>query len=400
MKPQNLVLLGSTGSIGQSTLSVVRLHPERFRVLALCAHRNADLLLGQCREFKPRYALLGTPEAAAGLAGRLKAEGVATEALHGEEALRQLAALPEADAVVAAIVGAAGLPPALAAAQAGKKVLLANKESLVMAGGLFMRTARGSGAQVLPVDSEHNAIFQSLPREFAQNPQAGIAPLGVKKLWLTASGGPFLRRSAEEIAKASPAQALAHPNWKMGKKVSIDSASLMNKGLEVIEAHWLFSAPPEQIEVAVHPQSIVHSLVEYADGSFLAQLGTPDMRVPIAHALAFPERLASGVKPLDLFDLANLSFERPDRRRFPCLQLAFEALKAGGTAPAALNAANEVAVAAFLDEKIAFGDIARTNAETLAQMPSAAADSLEAILAADQAARRVAEALVRQCAAA
>ncbi|MDR0996532.1 MAG: 1-deoxy-D-xylulose-5-phosphate reductoisomerase, partial [Zoogloeaceae bacterium] len=384
MKPQNLVLLGATGSIGQSTLSVIRLHPERYRALALCAHRNVELLLAQCREFKPRYAVLGTQARADELAGRLKAEGIATEVLHGEVALKQMVALPEADAVVAAIVGAAGLPPALAAAQAGKKVLLANKESLVMAGGLFMRTARENGATILPVDSEHNAIFQSLPREFAHDPQAGIAPLGVKKLWLTASGGPFLRHSAEAIAQAGPAQALAHPNWTMGKKVSVDSASLMNKGLEVIEAHWLFSAPPEQIEVVVHPQSIVHSLVEYADGSFLAQLGTPDMRVPIAHALAFPERFASGVKALDLFALANLSFERPDRQRFPCLQLAFEALKTGGTAPAILNAANEVAVAAFLAEKIPFGDIARINAETLAQTPATPADTLEAILSADQ----------------
>jgi 1-deoxy-D-xylulose-5-phosphate reductoisomerase len=439
---KNLTLLGSTGSIGQSTLAVVRLHPERYRVQALCAHANLERLYAQCVEFRPRYAVLGSAEAAQELAGRLAAAGVNTEVLSGAAALEDMARLPEVDTVVAAIVGAAGLPSALAAAQAGKKILLANKESLVMAGDLFMRAAREAGARLLPVDSEHNAIFQSLPREFAGGlpsaaplPQAGegskpyaassphslegegskpcaafsprplagegapqgrerggISRFGVKKLWLTASGGPFRRFSAEELARVTPEQAVSHPNWSMGKKISVDSASLMNKGLEVIEARWLFDAPPEMIEVVVHPQSVIHSLVEYVDGSFLAQLGVPDMRVPIAHALAYPERVISGVESLNLFQIARLDFEAPDKTRFPCLQLAYDALATGGTASAILNAANEVAVAAFLERRLSFSGIARLVADVLNTVPIFPAESLDAVRAADAAARTQASA--------
>jgi 1-deoxy-D-xylulose-5-phosphate reductoisomerase len=389
--PQTLAILGSTGSIGQSALAVIRLHPERYRVLALCAHQNTERLFAQCLEFRPRYAVLGDELRARALSAKLRAAGVNTEALYGASALEDMARLPEVDTVMAAIVGAAGLPSTLAAAKAGKKILLANKESLVMAGALFMRVAREHGAVILPVDSEHNAIFQSLPRDFSDNLAAGMAGAGVesgvKKLWLTASGGPFRCFSAGELANVTPEQAVSHPNWSMGQKISVDSASLMNKGLEVIEARWLFNAPPEKIEVVVHPQSVIHSLVEYVDGSFLAQLGEPDMRVPIAHALAYPERMVSGVAGLDLFQVARLDFEAPDKARFPCLKLAYDALHAGGTGPAMLNAANEVAVEAFLTRRLAFTDIARLVAAVLEALPVSSAETLEAVQAADAAAR-------------
>jgi 1-deoxy-D-xylulose-5-phosphate reductoisomerase len=386
MSPQTLTLLGSTGSIGQSTLAVVRLHPERYRVFALCAHRQWEKLREQCREFQPDYAVLHEAKDAARLQDELRGMRLKTEVLHGPEALCQVAAAAEADTVMAAIVGAAGLPSALAAARAGKKILLANKESLVMAGELFMRTAREHGARILPVDSEHNAIFQSLPHDFSGDP----AHHGVKKLWLTASGGPFRGFSAEELARVTPEQAVSHPNWSMGRKISVDSASLMNKGLEVIEAHWLFAMPPERIEVVVHPQSVIHSLVEYVDGSFLAQLGNPDMRVPIAHTLAWPERMVSGVQSLDLCQIARLDFEAPDKARFPSLQLAYDALRTGGTAAAMLNAANETAVAAFLEGRLSFPGIARVNADVLESLAAQPADSLEAVYAADRAAREAA----------
>jgi 1-deoxy-D-xylulose-5-phosphate reductoisomerase len=389
MSLQTLTLLGSTGSIGQSTLAVVRLHPERYRVFALCAHRQWEKLREQCREFQPDYAVVGEAKDALSLQDDLRRMRLKTKVLHGPKALCQMAAAPEADTVMAAIVGAAGLPSALAAARAGKKILLANKESLVMAGELFMRAAQEHGARILPVDSEHNAIFQSLPHDFSGDP----ARHGVKKLWLTASGGPFRGFSAEALAQVTPEQAVSHPNWSMGQKISVDSASLMNKGLEVIEAHWLFAMPPEKIEVVVHPQSIIHSLVEYVDGSFLAQLGNPDMRVPIAHALAYPERLISGVESLDLFQVARLDFEAPDKRRFPCLELAYAALGAGGTGPAMLNAANEIAVAAFLARQLSFTGIARLVSAVLEALPVVPARALEAVQAADEQAR----AYAREC---
>ena len=382
---QNLTLLGSTGSIGQSALAVIRLHPERYRAYALCAHANLERLHTQCLEFRPRYAVLGKAEAAQELAARLAAAGMKTEVLHGEKALEEMARLPEVDTVIAAIVGAAGLPSALAAAEAGKKILLANKESLVMAGALFMRGAQENGALILPVDSEHNAIFQSLPRDFSGD----WAQSGIRKLWLTASGGPFLDFSPAALHGVTPEQAVRHPRWSMGEKISVDSATLMNKGLEVIEARWLFNAPPERIQVAVHPQSVVHSLVEYVDGSMLAQLGNPDMRTPIAHALAYPERMASGVAALDLFQVARLDFRPPDTTRFPGLKVAYAALAAGDAAPAILNAANEVAVAAFLKRRIAFPDIAARIDATLNAIPAMPADTLEAVHLADAAARRL-----------
>ncbi|MDR0735319.1 MAG: 1-deoxy-D-xylulose-5-phosphate reductoisomerase [Zoogloeaceae bacterium] len=385
MPPQTLTILGSTGSIGQSALAVIRLHPERYRIFALSAHRQWKGLCEQCREFQPEYAVVGDAKDAACLRNDLRDSNLKTEVLYGPEALCQVAADRGVDTVVAAIVGAAGLSSALAAAMAGKRILLANKESLVMAGALFMQTAKKNGAVILPIDSEHNAIFQSLPRDFSGD----WTQSGVHKLWLTASGGPFLDFSAEALTRVTPEQAVKHPRWSMGQKISVDSATLMNKGLEVIEAHWLFNAPPESIEVVVHPQSLVHSLVEYVDGSMLAQLGNPDMRVPIAHALAWPERVTSGVSGLDLFQAARLDFFPPDTARFPCPGLAYAALAAGGTAPAILNAANEVAVAAFLERRIAFSDIFRCIDAVLNAMSAMPADTLEAIQSADATARRL-----------
>ncbi len=386
---QQLTILGSTGSIGRSTLDVVRRHPGRYRIAALCAHRQIDLLFEQCLEFRPRYAVLGERDSAEALTAKLRSANIATEVRHGAAALEEMAVLPEVDAVMAAIVGAAGLSSALAAARAGKKILLANKEALVMAGPVFMRAVREHGARLLPIDSEHNAIFQALPTDF----DSDLPRKGIRRLLLTASGGPFRTFSRADLERVTPQQAVAHPRWSMGKKISVDSATLMNKGLEVIEAHWLFNAPASMIEVVVHPQSVIHSLVEYVDGSLLAQLGNPDMRTPIAHALAYPERIDSGVAALDLFQVARLDFEAPDMERFPCLALAFRALERGGNAPTLLNAANEVAVAAFLEGRIGFTKIAEIVAATLAANSLAAGSPLETlddVLAADAAARRFA----------
>ena len=390
--PQRLTVLGATGSIGQSTLDVVARHPERFEVFALTAHQQHDKLLAQCLQFAPRYAVMTDTAAAATLEAGLRAAASRTEVLAGAEALLQVAAADEVDMVMAAIVGAAGLPPTLAAAQAGKKVLLANKEALVLSGALFMEAVARSGAVLLPIDSEHNAIFQALPADYGRRPSNA----GVRRVLLTASGGPFRTTALETLAGVTPEQACAHPNWSMGRKISVDSATMMNKGLEVIEAHWLFGAPADIIEVVVHAQSVIHSMVEYADGSVIAQLGNPDMRTPIAHAMAWPERIDAGVRPLDLFEIARLDFERPDLERFPCLRLAFEALRGGGAAPAVLNAANEEAVAAFLERRIGFLDISAVIAAALERSAELAVDSLDAVFAADAAAREWARVEIRQ----
>lgn len=382
-----VVILGSTGSVGVNTLDVLARHPDRFQVVALTAHRNSETLFEQCLAHQPTFAVMADPGAAEQLQHRLRAAGQPVEVLTGSAGLERVAALPEAHYVMAAIVGAAGLLPTLAAAQAGKRVLLANKEALVMAGPLFMAAIREQGAELLPIDSEHNAIFQCLPPSFAT---AGLDALGVRRILLTGSGGPFRATPLEHLPEVTPDQACAHPNWRMGRKISVDSATLMNKGLEVIEAHWLFAASPEQIEVVVHPQSVIHSMVEYVDGSVLAQLGHPDMRTPIAHALAWPQRLASGATFLDFTRLAKLEFQAPDFGRFPSLQLAFAALETGGTAPAILNAANEVAVQAFLEQRIRFTAIATVVEWALEQVTVSAVETLTAILAADAAARVVA----------
>ncbi|TCO83715.1 1-deoxy-D-xylulose 5-phosphate reductoisomerase [Plasticicumulans lactativorans] len=387
---QNVTILGATGSIGVSTLDVLARHPERYRVYALAAQRSAERLFEQILAHRPRYAVLTDPAAAAALRERVRAAGVPTEVLDGADALCEVAAAPEVDQVMAAIVGAAGLLPTLAAARAGKRVLLANKEALVMSGALFMEAVRTHGATLLPIDSEHNAVFQCLPSAA----RCGEAAQGVTRVLLTGSGGPFRQTPLAELAGVSPAQACAHPNWSMGPKISVDSATMMNKGLEVIEAAWLFALPSARIDVVVHPQSVIHSMVEYADGSVLAQLGHPDMRTPIAHALAWPERIASGVSALDFCRVARLDFLAPDVDRFPCLRLAYDALAAGGTAPAILNAANEVAVAAFLDGAIRFTDIARTIAGVLDRLNCTPADGLEAVLAADARARAAAATVI------
>jgi 1-deoxy-D-xylulose-5-phosphate reductoisomerase len=370
----NLAVLGATGSIGASTLDVVASHAARYRIFALSAHGSAEALLDLCRTHRPRYAVLsGVPQ---DRAVRARFSELKVELLFGGGALEEVVTHAECDAVMAAIVGAAGLRSTLAAARAGKRVLLANKEALVMAGPLVMRAARESGAQVLPVDSEHNAVFQCFSDKNLVN-----------KIILTASGGPFRATPLEKLDAVTPDQACAHPNWVMGRKISVDSATMMNKGLEVIEARWLFDLPAERIEVVIHPQSIVHSLVEYVDGSVIAQLSNPDMRVPIAHALAYPERIASGARPLELTAMKSLSFERPDHQRFPCLRLAYEALRAGGTAPAVLNAANEVAVEAFLAGRLPFTAIPGVIDATLQSVGIAPADSLAQILEADSIAR-------------
>jgi 1-deoxy-D-xylulose-5-phosphate reductoisomerase len=382
----NLAILGSTGSVGINTLDVAARHPGRFRVFALAANRDADKLFAQCVEFEPKLAALADRQAAAQLRQRLRAAGIATEVMDGAEAVEAIAAHPEVRTVMAAIVGAAGLRATLSAARAGKKLLLANKESMVMAGRLLIEATRRSGAVLLPIDSEHNAIFQALPAGYSGDPRAA----GVRRLLLTASGGPFRTTPLGQLDTVTPEQACAHPKWVMGRKISVDSATLMNKGLEVIEAHYLFNAKPEQIEVVIHPESVIHSLVEYVDGSVLAQLGNPDMRIPIAHALAFPERVDTGVKPLDLFEIASLHFERPDTGRFPCLRLAFDALRAGPGAAIHLNAANEVAVASFLDRRLPYSRIAALVEEVLHKLPQAPVSDLEEVMAADALARETA----------
>lgn len=381
MAVQRITLLGATGSIGASTLDVIARHPERYRVFALTAHSRVDELALLCRLHQPEVAVVATAADALRLQSLLSGQRISI--LHGPEALCQVAAAAEADAVMAAIVGAAGLLPTLAAVKAGKRILLANKEALVMSGALFMREVERSGSALLPIDSEHNAIFQCLPTDFRR----GLVRVGVERLLLTASGGPFRNWTFEQMQAATPEQAVKHPKWSMGRKISVDSATLMNKGLELIEACWLFGTTPDHVQVVVHPESIVHSLVQYVDGSTLAQLGNPDMRTPIALGLAWPDRVPAGVSALELFTTGSLNFEAPDERRFPCLRLAREAMQAGGTAPAMLNAANEVAVAAFLDGRLGFTDIPVLIERTLTELPMMAADELATILDADRAAR-------------
>lgn len=389
---QNITVLGSTGSIGKSTLDVVARHPDRYRIIALTANQQDELLFEQCKQFLPHFAVLLDEAATERLRKRIAAAGLDIEVLCGNDALVRVATLPDVDAVMAAIVGAAGMRPTLAAAEAGKKVLLANKETLVLAGHLFMDAVRRSGAVLLPIDSEHNAIFQSLPQDYVGDMQSS----GVSKILLTASGGPFRNTPLEQLQNVTPEQACAHPNWSMGRKISVDSASMMNKGLEVIEAHWLFNAAADDIQVVVHPQSVIHSMVQYIDGSVIAQLGNPDMRTPIAYALAWPERIASGVAPLDLFAIARLDFVAPDLERFPCLALAYQALRAGGTVPALLNAANEVAVDAFLNHRIAFLAIPRLIESVMATVSRGEVSRLQDVLDADRAARHAAQVWVER----
>jgi 1-deoxy-D-xylulose-5-phosphate reductoisomerase len=392
----SLTVLGATGSIGASTLDVVARHPDRYRIFALSGNRRVEELAALCARFAPRYAAMPDAAHARRLRALLREAGSATEVLDGPESLAQISEAAEVDAVMAAIVGAAGLAPTLAAARRGKRILLANKEALVMAGPVFVAAARDAGAVVLPIDSEHNAIFQCLPVN-VQSDARTMPAAGVRRILLTASGGPFRTRALEQMRSVTPDEACAHPNWRMGRKISVDSATMMNKGLELIEAHLLFGLPQERIEIVVHPQSVIHSMVEYLDGSVLAQLGNPDMRTPIAHALAYPERIASGVGALDLPALGRLDFEPPDPLRFPCLRLAREALGVGAAGPCVLNAANEVAVEAFLDGRIAFPDIAATDAtvlEALGHRPSPA--DVAGVLALDAEARSLAQSRIER----
>ena len=383
---KRITVLGATGSIGLSTLDVIARHQQRYEVFALTGHTQLERLLQQCLQFNPRFVVVLQPDAGATLAAKLRAENCRTEVLVGIDAMVQVASASEVDIVMAAIVGAAGLRPTLAAARAGKTVLLANKETLVVAGQLFMQAVQQSGARLLPIDSEHNAIFQALPAHC----DGDLAAKGVAKIILTASGGPFRLLPLDKLRGVTPDQACAHPNWSMGRKISVDSASMMNKGLEVIEAHWLFNAAADQIDVLIHPQSVIHSMVSYVDGSVIAQLGNPDMRTPIAYALAYPERIDAGVPPLDLAAIATLQFEKPDMQRFRCLQLAFDCLRAGDDRSAVLNAANEVAVAAFLQQQIRFDQISDLVDATLQRLASQSLQSLEQVLAIDAQARSVA----------
>lgn len=391
---QQITVLGATGSIGVSTLDVLARHPERYSVFALTADRKWQILATQCLEHNPRYAVLNDEAASRALAEELRRQGCKTEVLLGADALAQVASHDDVHVVMAAIVGAAGLLPTLAAVKAGKKVLLANKEALVMAGGLFTRAVAEHGATLLPIDSEHNAIFQCLPNHRANYLIDGLQSSGVRKILLTASGGPFRNTPLADLKAVTPEQACAHPNWSMGQKISVDSATMLNKGLELIEACWLFNTRPEQVQVVIHPQSVIHSMVEYVDGSVLAQLGNPDMRTPIAHALAWPERIASGVASLDIIATARLDFSAPDYERFPCLALAQHAAARGATAPTILNAANEVAVAAFLQRRIRFDQIARVIAEVLDKQEVIEPDSLALVIASDQVARELAQSVI------
>lgn len=390
---QTVTLLGATGSVGTSTLDVIERHPDRYHLHALTAHTSVEKMLALCLKHRPEHAVMGTEDAAHQLGAALEAQGVSTRVSWGEQALCDVAA--QAEVVVAGIVGAAGLMPTLAAVRAGRRILLANKEALVMSGALFMREVARSGAVLLPLDSEHNAIFQCLPREH----RGGLERHGITRLLLTASGGPFRDRDRATLAQVTPEQACAHPNWSMGRKISVDSATLMNKGLELIEACWLFDATPDQIEVVVHPQSVIHSMAAYSDGSVLAQLGNPDMRTPIAHALAWPERIDAGVAPLDLFTVARLDFQAPDLESFPCLRLAREAMTAGGTAPAVLNAANEVAVDAFLAGTLGFTDIPTVVETVMSRIETQGADELDVILSHDRLARLEAQDVIEALAA-
>ncbi|WP_100641077.1 1-deoxy-D-xylulose-5-phosphate reductoisomerase [Marinobacter salexigens] len=390
MVHRSVTVLGATGSIGLSTLDVIRRHPRRFSVYALTASTRVEELAELCREFHPKYAVMADTAAAQNLA-ELLSDLPGISVLSGEPGLCEVASAPEACTVMAAIVGAAGLSPTLAAVHAGKRVLLANKEALVMSGKLFMDAVAASGAELLPIDSEHNAIFQCLPAEKVRDPEGA----GITRILLTASGGPFRETNAQDLCSVTPAQACAHPNWSMGQKISVDSATLMNKGLELIEACWLFNTTPDRIEVHVHPESIIHSMVEYADGSVLAQLGSPDMRTPIANGLAWPERIDAGVAPLNLFAIGRFHFEKPDLLRFPCLRLAAEAFKQGGTAPAVLNAANEVAVSEFLKGNLAFTDIPVVIERTLSATPVVPAESFDTIFAKNSEARQRAQEQIR-----
>ncbi len=391
MTIRQVAILGSTGSIGVNTLDVIRAHPDRFKVVALTAAKQIERLAEQCIEFKPAIAVVANADGAAQLYRLLQEKKISTRVIHGPEALVSAVIESGCDTVMAAIVGAAGLVPTLAAAKAGKRVLLANKEALVMSGNLFMQAMKAGGGELLPIDSEHNAIFQCLPAQFTKTP---ADHLGVEELWLTASGGPFRDLPITDLSAITPEQACAHPNWVMGRKISVDSATMMNKGLEVIEAFWLFGLPLEKIKVLIHPQSVVHSMVRYRDGSVLAQMGQPDMRTPIAYGLAWPERIDAGVAQLNLTQLAGLSFSEPNFSQYPCLSLAFAAAKAGGTAPAILNAANEIAVAAFLDDGLPYLKIAEVVERTLNAVPAVTADSLEIILSADAKARQITSDLI------
>jgi 1-deoxy-D-xylulose-5-phosphate reductoisomerase len=392
VRPQQITVLGATGSIGLSTLDVLARHPQRYEVFALTGFSRLTELEALCLRHRPQFAVAADEATARELQLRLRLAGLKTEVLAGEAGLCAVAAHPDVDAVMAAIVGAAGLQPTLAAVRAGKRVLLANKEALVMSGALFMQAVREHNAVLLPIDSEHNAIFQSLPRDFGR----GLSAVGVRRILLTASGGPFREMPVSALADVTPEQACKHPNWSMGRKISVDSASMMNKGLELIEACWLFDARPEQVEVVIHPQSVIHSLVDYVDGSVLAQLGNPDMRTPIAHALAWPERIDAGVSALDLFKIARLDFQAPDEQRFPCLRLARQAAEAGGSAPAMLNAANEMAVAAFLERRIRFTAIATIIEFVLNAEAVVSVEALQAVLRADSRARELAQGWLQQ----
>lgn len=388
---KGICILGATGSIGVNTLDVAARHPEKYKIVALSANGQVDRLVEQCEQYQPEYAVMANEKAAKELASKLKSKNSSVQVLSGIEGLEKIASLPQVDYVMAAIVGAAGLKPTLAAARAGKRILLANKEALVMSGQIFMDEVKKNNAELLPIDSEHNAIFQCLPEDY----EKGFAESGITKILLTGSGGPFRTKVLNELESVTPDQACAHPNWSMGRKISVDSATMMNKGLEIIEACWLFNTNPDNIQVVVHPQSVIHSMVQYSDGSVLAQLGQPDMRTPIAHALAWPERIESGVEKLDFFSISKLEFEQPDYERFPCLRLAEESIRKGGTAPAILNAANEVAVASFLDNELKFTDIAYIVEQTLSNLTSRPADSLTEILEDDLSARKEAKQLIQ-----
>ena len=380
---KGVCILGSTGTIGVNTLDVMSRHPDLYQVVALTANTNVDKLFQQCETFQPAFAAMQDADSAQQLESRLQQSGINTQVLSGVEGLQALASHPQVDYVMAAIVGAAGLLPTLAAAREGKRVLLANKEALVMSGAIFMDEVKNNNATLLPIDSEHNAIFQCMPDQFSR----GLENSGVNKILLTASGGPFRNKTPNELKQVTPEQAVAHPNWVMGQKISVDSATMMNKGLEVIEACWLFNTQPEMIQVVVHPESVIHSMVSYNDGSVLAQLGNPDMRTPIAHALAWPHRIDSGVEPLDIFKVAQLNFEAADFERFPCLRLAYDALYMGGTATCILNAANEVAVDAFLNKKLAFNNIASVIESSLEQISIRDAVDINSVLSSDQESR-------------
>jgi len=389
---QGVCVLGSTGTIGVNTLDVIKRHAEKYAVIALTANQGDEKLYQQCIEFNPQFAVLVNEDAAQRLQSKLETANVNTQVLSGVESLEKVASLQQVDQVMAAIVGAAGLLPTLAAARAGKRILLANKEALVMSGDIFMKEVEKHNAQLLPIDSEHNAIFQCMPTHF----EAGLEKVGVNKILLTASGGPFRTRDINTLHNVTPEEAVAHPNWVMGQKISVDSATMMNKGLEVIEACWLFNTQPSMIQVVLHSQSVIHSMVSYNDGSVLAQMGNPDMRTPIAHAMAWPERMISGVEPLDVFEVAKLEFEKPDFKRFPCLAMAYNVLNEGGTATTILNAANEIAVDAFLNKQLSFTNIPKVIEKTLENITKVEADSLQTILQADSDARHESTDCVKQ----